>query len=359
MVASDPAVQQQGVAEGADPAADRFSRPRRFRHVIAMPDGREDWSGPGVAQFAGCHALQGLPWFEVRPSSLSQCIEDDVIPCTVGGKEWLEECARLQWPIAFLPNTAFYDGAARWKDAPYFRSPWTFSFLLLNDEDINAAWQLTGPDFRGSIARVRNFLRPSIHDSHFYDGPQRWDVLLYLKSRDFNMDYITRRWPNYTELHYARFAYEELRYKAQRSRFCIIGSSWDTYGIATQEIAAEGCPVLVCDPGALPGNVDTGKNALYLENRPNCHLMGSDPAELESAAREVLSWNRRDVRDSTLSFSDPTLLREQWRQALLGELPHHRVRQSRNAKVYCFAKAQYVPAGDAQWVKEDRLRGAS
>ena len=178
----------------------------------------------------------------------------------------------------FFPNSVFFDSGCRWKNAAYFRSPWVYSILLLNDEDSNAAWQLTNSRFRGAISRVRHFLRPPIYDASFYDGPQQWDVFLFCKSRDFNMDAITRRWPRFTTVQNGYFTYEELRYKAQRSRFCIVGSSWDSYGVAAHEIMAEGCPALVCDPGTLPGNVDVGRQALYLKNEPNTESWGRTSA---------------------------------------------------------------------------------
>jgi hypothetical protein len=224
---------------------DRFNRRRPFRHIVPPPPGFNDYCGPDVSQASWCHFLNGTDWFEVKQTSIQQCIEDDVIPCMVGGDNELIECSRMEWPIAFLPNSVFYDSGSRWKNAAYFRSPWVYSILLLNDEDLNAGWQLTTSKFRGAISRVRHFLRPTIYDASFYDGPQLWDVFLFYKSRDFNMDAIAERWPRFTTVQNGYFTYEELRYKAQRSRFCIIGSSWDTYGVAAHEIMAEGCPALV------------------------------------------------------------------------------------------------------------------
>ncbi len=160
-------------------------------------------------------------------------------------------------------------------------------------------------------------------------------------------------WPRFTTVQNGYFTYEELRYKAQRSRFCIVGSSWDTYGVAAHEIMAEGCPALVCDPGALPGNVDVGRQALYLKNEPNTGIMGSDVSELEIAARELLTWDRREVRDATLKFADPTVLREQWRQALYGENPEQRTKAPPRPMVYCFAQNKYVPRLEARCIQED------
>lgn len=332
---------------------DRFSKKRPFRHVIPFPDGVVDYSGPPVSQWAWCHALKDTDWFETRPSTLEQCIADDVIPCVVGGPDFLKRCEAAEWPVSFLPNTVFYDSGARWKNFNFFQSPWTYSVLMLNDEDLNAAWQLTNSSFRGAISRVRHFLRPSIYQSDFYDGRKLWDVLLYFKSRDFNMSHISARWPNFTSLQNGYYTYEELRYKAQRSRFCIIGSCWDSYGVAAQEIMAEGCPALVCDPGSLPGNSWIGRQSLNLENRPNPTIMGSDPVELDRAVEEILSWRREDVREATLRFADPQILREQWRQALYGDLPEQRTRATPNPMAFCFAKGRYVPRAEAKCVQAD------
>jgi hypothetical protein len=332
---------------------DRFNRRRPFRHIVPYPPGINDYCGPDVSQTSWCHFLNGTDWFEVKQTSIQQCIDDDVIPCMVGGDNELIECNRLEWPIAFLPNSVFFDSGSRWKNSAYFRSPWVYSILLLNDEDLNAGWQLTNSKFRGAISRVRHFLRPTIYDAAFYDGPQLWDVFLFYKSRDFNMDAIAQRWPRFTTVQNGYFTYEELRYKAQRSRFCIVGSAWDTYGVAAHEIMAEGCPALVCDPGTLPGNVDIGRQALYLKNEPDPQRMGSDVRELEAAACEVLKWNRRDVREATLQWADPAVLREQWRQAMFGLHPDQRTKALPKPTVYCFAQNRYVPRLEARCVQED------
>lgn len=336
---------------------ERFCRRRKLRFLVNLPDDRVDYDGPAVSKHAWCHALKSCDWFEVRASSVRDCIKDDVIPCISGGGGRLKECAELEWPICFTPNTVFYDSGSRWKNADYFRSPWTYSILLLNDEDLNVAWQLTDAQFRGAIARVRHFLRPSIYESDFYSGPQRWDVFLYFKSRDFHLENICRRWPNFTSVQNGYFTYEELKYKAQRSRFCIVGSCWDSYGVALHEIAAEGCPVLTCDPGTLPGNFWEGRQGLYLKNAPNVTQMGSDASELQTAAETILSWSRREIREATLAFADRDVLREQWRQALYGELPEHRMKAAPKPLVYCFPQNRYVPRLQARCIQEDHEKG--
>lgn len=333
---------------------EQFYRRRKMRFLADMPNDREDWSGPGVSKYAWCHGLRGCDWFEVRHASLAQCIADDVIPCVSGTSfNLLKECEEKEWPLCLFPNCAFGNSTSRWKEAAYCLSPWTYSFLLLNDEDLNVAWQLTNDKFRGAISRVRHFLRPQIYESNLYEGPQRWDVLFYMKSRDCHLENVRRLWPNMTMLQNGYFTYEELRYKAQRSRFCILGSSWDTYGLALHEIAAEGCPVLTCDPGTLPGNFAEGKQGLYLRNEPNVYHMGSDLNELATAAEEVLSWKRRDIRDATLAFSDPSLLKEQWKDAVYGELPQHRTRAAPKPLAYCFSQGKYVPRLQAKCIRED------
>jgi len=334
-----------------------FRKKRKVRYLVPEPDQKFDWDGPLVSRLTWCHWLKSCDWFEIQASTLDECIRDDVLPCVDGEVDLLRECERRKWPVCFLPNTVFFDSSNRWRDAAYFQSPWTYSILLLNDEDRNAAWQLTNQSFRGAISRVRHFLRPSIFTHRMYAGPFRWDVLLYLKSRDFQMQNVAARWPNYTMIQNGYYTYEELRYKAQRSRFCIIGSCWDSYGVAAQEIMAEGCPALVCDPGTLPGNCLTGQQAIYLQNRPQPTLMGSDADELERAAREVLSWDRRQVREATLRFADPNVLREQWRQAIYGEGGDDRRKAIPSAQVYCFAKCRYVPRFEAKCIQQDIAHG--
>ena len=81
--------------------------------------------------------------------------------------------------------------------------------------------------------------------------------------------------------------------------------------------------------------------------------MGSDVSELENAAREVLTWDRREVRDATLKFADPIVLREQWRQALYGEHPDHRTKAQPKPMVYCFAQNRYVPRLEARCIQGD------
>lgn len=337
---------------------ERFHRRRKMRFIADIPSDRNDRSGPEVSKFAWCHGLKDCDWFEVRNTSLAQCIADDVVPCVSGGSfGQLKQCEEKQWPICFLPNCAFHDSASRWKDAAYFRSPWTSSFLLLNDEDLNAAWQLTNDRFRGAISRVRHFLRPHTYESDLYEGRQRWDVLFYLKSRDCHLEHVRRLWPNMTMLQYGFFTYEELRYKAQRSRFCILGSSWDSYGLTLHEIAAEGCPVLTCDSGTLSGNFAEGKQGLYLRNEPNHTLMGSDLKELETAAEVVSSWKRRDVREATLAFADPALLKAQWKAALYGDAPEHRIKAAAKPLAYCFAQGKYLPRLEAKCIREDIEQG--
>lgn len=336
----------------------RFHRRRKMRFISDPPTDREDWSGPGVSRFSWCHGLKDCDWFEIRNSSLAQCIADDVVPCVSGGSfGTLKQCEEKQWPLCIFPNTAFNDSGSRWKDAAYFLSPWTQSLLLLNDEDLNPAWQLTNDKFRGAIARVRHFLRPHVYESDLYVGPQRWDVLFYLKSKDCHLEHVRRLWPNMTMLQNGFFTYEELRYKAQRSRFCIVGSSWDSYGLALHEIAAEGCPVLTCDPGTLPGNFAEGKQGLYLRNEPNPTLMGSDLKELAAAGETVLSWKRRDVREATLAFADPALLRPQWKAAVYGDAPEHRIKPAPKPLAYCFEKGKYLPRLEAKCIREDIEKG--
>src|SRR5262245_14933419 len=100
--------------------ADRFLRRRKYRYVVPFPDGGTDWDGTTVSRYSWCHGLRGCDWFETRPSSIEQCIIDDVIPCVDGGEGMLTECASRQWPISFLPNTVFFDSGSRWKNAGYF-----------------------------------------------------------------------------------------------------------------------------------------------------------------------------------------------------------------------------------------------
>lgn len=119
------------------------------------------------------------------------------------------------------------------------------------------------------------------------------------------------------------------------------------------KLPSESDTTLVCDPGTLPGNVDIGRQALYLKNEPNPQKMGSDVRELEAAARELLTWNRRDVREATLQWADPTLLREQWRQAMYGDHPDQRMKAPPKSTVYCFAQNRYVPRLEARCVQED------
>jgi hypothetical protein len=320
-------------------------------------EGDDDWSGPAVCKLSAIHFLKDCDWFETfeRQTTVEECKQRDGIPCHEGsGRYYLQEAERLDWPICFLPNTAFGNGAERWEEANYFQSSQTYSFLFLNGEDLNIGWQMTTPIFRGSIARVRHFLRPSIYQQKFYDGPQKWDVLLYLKSKSFAMDVIKKRWPNFTLIQNGYFNYEEVKYKAERSRFAIVGSQWDSYGLVGHEIMATGCPALFSDPGMLPGNFWEGKQGLYVGNYS---VMGENAKELETAANTVLSWKRRDVWENSMQFSDPNLLKEMWRQALYGELPEHRIKPPPAPKVFCFIQGKYVDRKKAKCIQRDLEKG--
>ncbi len=338
-----------------------FLKKRKFRYILPEMRGLVNgWFGPGVSKFSWTYFLKGCDWFEVVDQfcPLLKCKEEGVIPCLEGAAtNVVEEAERIEWPLSLLPNSAFGNSARRWEAAFFFRSSFVYSFLFLNDEDLNAAWQYTTPAFRGAISRVRHFLRPSIYRDPFYAGPQKWDVLLYLKSMDFHWNNVLKLFPNFTYIQNGYYTYEELRYKARRSRFCLLGSAWDTYGIAMHEIAAQGCPVLVCNPGTLPGNFDEGRQGLYLRNATHRHLMGSDLEELDAASKEVLSWDRKDVRRASLDFADPDLLRDQWKSALYGEIPEHRTKPTPFPWVWCFQAFDYVARKDAEWVQSDREHG--
>lgn len=115
------------------------------------------------------------------------------------------------------------------------------------------------------------------------------------------------------------FQYDELVYKAQRSRLCIVGSQWDTYGLAAHEINCFGCPLVVSENGMMNGNMIDGTMGRYLDKNINSQVIGMDTEEIIGACDEVRQWSRKDVRDAALDFHDPDKLKKIYKDAILGD----------------------------------------
>jgi glycosyltransferase involved in cell wall biosynthesis len=169
------------------------------------------------------------------------------------------------------------------------------------------------------VKRVRHFLRPHIYDQSLYTGDQNWDVLFLVKG-NINQDIkfiLNKNKIKWTSLVNPWWQPEELEYKAKRSKVCIVGSQWDTWGLAAHEINAFGCPLIAAENGMMAGNMSEGMG-IYLDKEKNKKVIGADLDEIFSAIENLKKWSRKDVRISSLDFQDPKKLTEMYKNSLLG-----------------------------------------
>jgi hypothetical protein len=146
-------------------------------------------------------------------------------------------------------------------------------------------------------------LNPSAYDCGYHSGGLRWDSLFFINALYPNKDPIRYRYPRITSVKKNDCTYEEMRYKASRSRFCIFGCLYEVAIKELYEIAAQGCPILL------------GKE--YADRVPLIEKIGvivqwntltikedsfSDATATHLAIDTALGLNRESIRNETLNY---------------------------------------------------------
>lgn len=279
--------------------------------------------GPGIGHKNDLFFLSKEDWLEIKVSSPQDCKRDNVV-CWQRGFFSFEQLQRLNTDECYVclgPNSIFGGNDRDYKDrdSKYIENFYVNSILVLTDEHKKLANQLCDNKYCvKKIKRVRHFLRPHIYKEPFYAGEQEWDVLFLVKG-NINQDIkyiLNKNHIKWTSLVNPWWQPEELEYKAKKSKVCIVGSQWDTWGLAAHEINAFGCPLIAAEHGMMAGNMSDGMG-IFLDKEKNKQVIGADLDEVFSALEKVKQWSRKDVRLASLDFHDPIKLIQMYKDALL------------------------------------------
>tara|TARA_Y100000310_G_scaffold345515_1_gene465849 strand:+ start:187 stop:1086 length:900 start_codon:yes stop_codon:yes gene_type:complete len=275
--------------------------------------------GPGIGNLNDLYYLNEEEWLEIKHTSIEECTQDDVMPWYRGNFN-VDSLPKVNNNKIILgPNTIFtgMPNTEETFERPLLESDHIKSIMVLNDTHISYAAKINPDETAKKVRKVRHFMRPIIYNTPLYTGKMIWDVLFLIKGNV--RQELKLKFKKWTALFNMWFQYDELIYKAQRSKVCIVGSQWDTYGLAAHEINCYGCPLVVSEDGMMKGNMEDGTMGKYLTKDIHSQYIGKDMDEVLEAHEELSQWNRKDVRDAALDFHNPNKLKKMYKDAIFGE----------------------------------------
>jgi hypothetical protein len=227
-------------------------------------------NGPTNGMFAlqralKCRIAQGLDWLSIRP-----------LPASDGALAWFwnwDDRGYANWwdrsgrPYVEGPNMLFINSARpridveeqRLLDAANCRSMFC-----------HTAW------YRDRIAQHRSPCNQCPIELWPYpidpwpDGPMpdEFDLLIYAKNghRPQLLEHLAAAFPRHIQIHYGKYAREELYNAARKSRACAYLADDDHGPLALQEILLAGCPTVGVRTGA--SFVRPGETGVWVERLP-------------------------------------------------------------------------------------------
>lgn len=238
-------------------------------------------------------------------------------------------------PCILGPDYVFSNSFDREPQRDVFARTNVASVLVLNHSDYMAAQSFKAAQYRGTIGRVRHFLRPELYARPFFTGDRPYDVLVFIRSvlRRSYVEGLADRGVRVEYIQNGSFVLDELIYKAERAKLCIYDAQWESYGLAAQEIMACGCPLICNRNGIQEGNLIEGRMGFYVNNglphydgtpasmaRNAGVVMADDPVEMDRAVEVVSGWSNKDVYEASREFNDPVAVKRIYRNAIFGAL---------------------------------------
>lgn len=273
--------------------------------------------GPNVATFNDLNALKGVEWLVQGKLPLKEVIERDERPWyrLWNWPELLKEAEKLNIPLILGPNKIFKNATRPEGDIDILTNPAIERMLVLNENIQRDAIRLAANKLKKNIRIVKHALRPEIYNMPYQEEEIRWDVLILEKT---NMPYSTKHLKGlrFKKLINGKYNMDELIYTAKRSSFCLMTSRSESFSLAGQEIASQGCPIIGHYRASIHFNTFIeSENAIFLHANSNSKELFTEKDEMSQAISKARSLKRKEVSEATIEHLSYKNIQEIYRKA--------------------------------------------